>query len=238
VTRRPKDIFQFKHFLVKHDKCAHKVGTDGVLLGAWANAENTKRILDIGTGTGVIALMMAQRTHYDVHIDAIDIAAEDYEQARENFALSRWAERMVAHHTALQSYQAQPYDLIVSNPPFFIDSAKPPLDKRIRARHTETLAPEELLTHSIRLLQPNGKLAIILPPAEGKQLITLANLKGLHCVRTGEFFSRAHKPLERLLLEFQFQNQSLQTDKIILYEKDDIWTDKYRQLTQNFYLKT
>jgi tRNA1Val (adenine37-N6)-methyltransferase len=238
VTRRSKDIFHFKHFLVKHDKCAHKVGTDGVLLGAWANIENPKRILDIGTGTGVIALMMAQRTHQGVHIDAIDIAAEDYEQARENFAISRWSERIIAHHTALQSYQAELFDLIVSNPPFFIDSAKPPLDKRIRARHTETLSPEELVAHSIRLLQPNGKLAIILPPAEGKHFITLAELKGLHCLRIGEFFSRAHKPLERLLLEFQFQNQALQKEKIILYEKDDIWTDKYRQLTQNFYLKT
>jgi tRNA1Val (adenine37-N6)-methyltransferase len=216
---------------------AHKVGTDGVLLGAWVKTENTKRVLDIGTGTGVIALMMAQRTQQDVQIDAIDIAAEDCEQARENFALSSWTERLFAHHTALQSYQAQPYDLIISNPPFFIDSAKPPLDKRIRARHTETLSPEELLTHSIRLLQPCGRLAIILPPAEGKKFITMAELSNLHCVRIGEFFSRAHKPLERILLEFRFQNQEIEKDKIILYEKDNIWTEKYRQLTQNFYLK-
>lgn len=214
------------------------MGTDGVLLGAWANTKGANRILDIGTGTGVIALMLAQRTSDVTHIDALDISTEEYQQANENFQASKWSERLKAHHCAFQNYHAPPYDLIVSNPPFFIDSAKPPDTERVRARHTDTLSPENLLTHASRLLNANGKFGVILPVTEGELFITLAKKFKLHCVRRCEFHSRKHKPAERFLLEFQFLEKPCALEKLVLYVKDEVWTEEYKSLTRDFYLKS
>lgn len=237
MTRRARDTFYFKHFSVKHDKCAHKVGTDGVLLGAWTNVKHAKRILDVGTGTGVIALMLAQRTSEDVHIDAIDLAKEDCDQANENFSASPWQTKLRATHSSLQAYDAPPYDLIVSNPPFFINSAKPPDAERLRARHTETLSLNDLITNAIRLLHKTGRLSVVLPTNEGEYFIAAAREHQFYCIRRCEFYSREHKPLERLLLEFGFQETSCETEKLLLYEKDEIWTEGYKALTRDFYLK-
>jgi len=237
MARKTKDIFRFKQFSVKHDRCAHKVGTDGVLLGAWADVSHANRILDAGTGSGVIALMMAQRSSQQIHIDAIDISEEDVKQARENVAGSPWPNKISVEHFALQQFESDPYDLIVSNPPFFIDSAKPPAEERTRARHTESLPPEELLTHSARLLSPGGKLCIILPVTEGQNLITIAERIGWHCTRLCEFRARHNKPVERLLFQLEQQNQETQKESLILYERDEEWTTDYKNLTRDFYLK-
>lgn len=237
MGRKTKDIFRFKQFSVKHDRCAHKVGTDGVLLGAWADVSHAHRILDVGTGSGVIALMMAQRSSSQTHIDAIDISVEDCWQARENIAESPWPHKISVEHRALQLYQSDPYDLIVSNPPFFIDSAKPPAEERTRARHTESLPPEELLTHARRLLSPKGKLCIILPVTEGQSLISLAESFGYHCTRLCEFRARDTKPVERLLFQLQLNDQEIKKESLILYEYDEAWTTDYKNLTRDFYLK-
>ena len=234
---KTKDIFRFKQFSVKHNRCAHKVGTDGVLLGAWTDVDQANRILDIGTGSGVIALMMAQRSSLQTHIDAIDISEEDCKQARENVADSPWPHKIRVEHSSFQQFESDRYDLIVSNPPFFIDSAKPPAEERTRARHTESLPPEELLTHAKRLLSPKGRLCVILPATEGQSIIALAENQGWHCTRLCEFRARMNKPIERLLFQLELSNQETHKETLILYEYDEVWTTNYKNLTRDFYLK-
>jgi tRNA1Val (adenine37-N6)-methyltransferase len=237
MVRKTKDSFHFKQFSVKHDRCAHKVGTDGVLLGAWVDVDQARRILDIGTGSGVIALMMAQRSPSDTIIEAIDIAKEDCKQASENIAESPWPDKIIVKNVALQIFESDPYDLIVSNPPFFIGSAKPPAPERTRARHTESLPPDELLFHARRLLSIKGKLCIILPVTEGHSMITLAENMGWHCSRLCEFRGRTGKPPERMLVELQLENIELIKESLILHEHGEAWTTEYRNLTRDFYLK-
>ncbi len=154
-------FFQFKQFTIRHDKCAMKVGTDGVLLGAWAGTESCSRILDVGTGTGLIALMLAQRSK--AVVDAIDIEADACLQAQENAESSLFAGRINVFHSDLVDFaQASThlYDLIVSNPPYFVDSLKCPNLQRNTARHTDTLTLEDLLQYSRKLLAPQGRIAL------------------------------------------------------------------------------
>ncbi len=237
MARKAKDIFHFKLFSVKHDRCAHKVGTDGVLLGAWADVHAANRILDVGTGSGVIALMLAQRTLSQTKIDAIDLSLSDCEQAKENVAESPWPEKIKIFHVALQKFESEPYDLIVSNPPFFIDSAKPPAEDRTRARHTEALPSEELLAHAKRLIAPHGKLCAILPVTEAQNFMALAETQGWHCSRVCEFRARANKPPERLLFQLQLEKKEVEKESLILYENGEEWTTAYKNLTRDFYLK-
>ena len=158
--------FKFKQFAVEQDDVAMKVGTDGVLLGAWANTDNAKRILDIGTGTGVIALQMAQRNPV-AQIHAVEIDETAAHRARANFDLSPWAERMNVEQTAVQEFSpAEKFDLIVSNPPYFVDSLLPPDAKRSTARHTHDLSFEELDSAVCQLLADDGLFALILPVTE------------------------------------------------------------------------
>jgi len=237
MTRKTKSVFYFKQFSVKHDRCAHKVGTDGVLLGAWVDVSHTNRILDIGTGSGVIALMLAQRSSTETHIDAIDISQEDCKQARENIAESPWPDKIRIENIAFQKFESEPFDLIVSNPPFFIGSAKPPAEERIRARHTESLPPDELLLHARRLITPQGKLSLILPVTEAQSFIALAESQGWHCSRLCEFRGRASKPPERLLFELQLEKHNLKKESLLLHEQGEAWTTAYKNLTRDFYLK-
>lgn len=236
LSKKPSS-FQFKKFSVQHDRSTHKVGTDGVLLGAWVNTEGCHSILDVGTGSGVIALMMAQRTPPDTRIDAIDINPNDAEQARENVLHSPWPEKIIVHHVRLQEFESHPADLIVSNPPFFKNSAKPPSASRSQARHTDTLSQEELLTHGNRLLAPSGRLAVVLPDAEGRKFVQLAESNGWYCARMCFFHSRESKPAERVLLELTREQKPLHHEKLVLYKGESlVWTDAYRALTGNFYL--
>ncbi len=239
MARNTNDLFRFKQFSVKHDRCAHKVGTDGVLLGAWADVTKTKRILDVGAGSGVIALMLAQRSSPDSLIDAIDISQQDCEQANENVARSPWPKKVTIRNIPFQKFESEPYDLIVSNPPYFIDSAKPPEEERIRARHTESLRQEELLENAKRLLAPSGKLCFILPVTEGQSFLTRASILGWHCTRLCEFRSRSNKPVERLLFQLQLTEYDLIKESLVLYKNEtgEEWTDDYKRLTRDFYLK-
>ena len=236
MARKTQDTFRFKQFSVKHDRCAHKVGTDAVLLGAWVDVIGANRILDIGTGSGVIALMMAQRSA-QAHIDAIDISTQDCQQANENVATSPWPNKIRITTIALQKFKSNPYDLIVSNPPFFIDSAKPPEEVRTRARHTESLPPEELLIAAKHLITPQGKLCLILPVTEALSFIRLAHTSGWHCTRLCEFRARETKPVERLLFQLQLIEQEKKKESLMLYERDEEWTIEYKNLTRDFYLK-
>lgn len=172
--------FQFKKFTVWHDQCAMKVGTDGVLLGAWADTQQSLRILDVGTGTGLIALMLAQRS--EALIDAIDIDPAACLQAETNVRNSPFAERIRVFHTSLEAYQPASdlsYDLIVSNPPYFQHSLKSPDTQRTLARHTDSLSLPDLLRNGHSLLKPDGRLALILPYDQRDHLLACLRKEGL-----------------------------------------------------------
>jgi tRNA1Val (adenine37-N6)-methyltransferase len=237
--RRKKDKqFHFKQFSVRHDRSGMKVGTDGTLLGAWTEVTEANRILDIGTGTGLIALMLAQRTQPHVKIEAIEIDAHACEDAVENFSASSWSDRIVLHSTSLQQFSAtNKFDLIVSNPPFFQNSYKPATEKRTTARHTESLTFQELLTAAQNLLTEIGTLNIILPPTEGLQFISLAESFGFYPSRKWTFRTRPEKPIERLLLEFSRNQSAPEENEILLYSSDEHWSEAYQSLTRDFYLK-
>lgn len=232
------DYFHFKKFSVRHDRSGMKVGTDGALLGAWTDVRQTTQILDIGTGTGLIALMLAQRASESVTIDAVEIENQAYADAQENIAASPWHDRIHLHHTAIQNFNpSTKFDLIVTNPPYFQKSYKPPTAQREMARHTEQLTFDEILILSEKLLTSNGKLNLILPYTEGLQFIDLADHKGLHCSRKWIFRTREGKSIERFLLEFRWEKKDPDEGEILLYSSGDEWSVGYKDLMREFYLK-
>jgi len=229
--------FRFKQFVVHHDRATHKVGTDAVLLGAWVNTTGVQSALDIGTGSGVIALMVAQRTSSLAKIDAVDIEQNNFLQAAENIAGSPWPEKIRVHHATVQEFfPQQKFDLIVSNPPYFVNSLLPVGSQRRKARHTTSLSYNELLTAVKRLLMPSGKFGVILPTSEGDQFQSIAMEFGLYCSRRLAFFSRKQKPQERWLVEFTFTPADPFTETLVLYHEGNKWSDEYKTLTGDFYL--
>ena len=264
--------FRFKQFTVWHDRCAMKVGTDGVLLGAWcplpiANtpspitnnqspiANPPYRVLDIGTGSGLIALMLAQRLSSQspianrqspiannqspiAHIDAIDIDANAVAQAQGNFALSPWGNMLHAHHSTLQDWQAKEYDLIVSNPPYFQASLKNPNQQRATARHTDSLNYEELIAHAARLLNDTGVLALILPIEAESEIRTLAEHNRLYPTHITHIHSKPNKPAKRLLIALSKQEQSEEPLIRTFYIESESAprSPEYQDLTRDFYL--
>ena len=230
--------FKFKQFTIHHDRCSMKVGTDAVLLGAWVNVLNAKNILEVGTGSGVISLMLAQRTLPDAKIDAIEIDDDDARQAQENIARSLWREKIKVHHQRLQTFiSPNAFDLILSNPPYFINSQLPPSSKRSQARHTGSLSYSELINSAAKLLNTSGRLAVVLPFEEGKQFQIVAKENNFHVARQLAFFSRQGKPQERWLFEFSFTPQVLITESLILHGNGETWSTDYKRLTKDFYLK-
>lgn len=236
--RKKNNLFHFKKFSVRHDRSGMKVGTDGVLLGAWADVNQATHILDIGTGTGVIALMLAQRTASDVKIEAIEIDLSAFEDAAENFNSSPWKDCLSLHHGSVQNFIAsKQFDLIISNPPFFQSSFKPPNAQRVAARHTENLSFQEILNTVEKLLSEKGKLNVVLPYTEGLQFIALAEENNLHCSRKWSFRTREEKPIERWLLEFSRIKINPEENEILLYRSGEEWSIAYQNLTRDFYLK-
>ncbi|HEY5744740.1 MAG TPA: methyltransferase [Chryseolinea sp.] len=235
-----KTHFQFKQFEVQHDRSTMKVGTDAVLLGAWAHVANANRILDIGTGSGIIALMAAQRTAPSTQIDAVEMEGQDAAQAADNFSASPWSERLHIHITPIQEFTPLPpsvYDVILTNPPYFINSQEPPNKRRHEARHTVTLDHAALLAAAGRLLHPQGTFNVVLPYTEGLQFIALAQEHGFFCSRQYSFRTREGKPIERWLLEFSRKERATETGEILLYREKLEWSDSYVELTRDFYLK-
>ncbi|MBS1507414.1 MAG: methyltransferase [Bacteroidetes bacterium] len=228
--------FRFKKFSVAHHRSAMKVGTDAVLLGAWVNVGEAHRILDVGTGCGIIALMLAQRSDASF-IDAIDVQKEDATEANENCKRSPWAARLCVTENSLQEFNpGYSYDLIVSNPPYFSKSLLPPSAHRTRTRHTHQLSFEELIFHARRLLRESGRLAVVLPYSEGLDFKSLAHQKGFHLARQLAFFSRKEKPQERWLFEFVLAAEPLREETLTLYSDGDTKSEEYIRLTRDFYL--
>lgn len=233
--------FQFKQFTVWHDKCAMKVGTDAVLLGAWADITNSKSILDVGTGTGIIALMLAQRGMGV--IDAIDIDADACAQAKENVMASPFSDRINVIHAACTEYTAsgnerKVYDLIVSNPPYFVNSLKCPDSKRSTARHTDSLPLSELIGNTCPLLSPNGRIALILPYKQKEEVKSLAQKNMLFVSRQTDVIPVRGAQPKRLLIELShIESEETIHDTLTLEERERQRTPEYITLTRDFYLK-
>jgi tRNA1Val (adenine37-N6)-methyltransferase len=231
--------FSFKQFTVFHDKCAMKVGTDGVLLGGYADVENTETILDIGTGSGLIALMLAQRSV--AHITAIDIDKDAVSQALLNVANSPWPNRIQVIESSLVNFEksnADKFDLIVSNPPFFNNSLRTPNVSRTLARHAEVDFHHEICNAAMNLLNPNGKLVVILPVAEGDLFVAYAQQIGLHCTQYVQVFPTPTAAAKRLLLEFSMQQCICNhTSLVIESGTRHKYSPEFSKMLQDFYLK-
>ena len=227
-------IFRFKQFSVAHDKCAMKVNTDGVLLGAWTDPDGAKQILDIGTGTGVIALVLAQKTP-GAKIDAIDIDEGAALQAKENFAASPWSDRLHAIHSSLQNYTTdKKYDLIISNPPYFVNDYNPGMNI---AKHTLTLSHTELVSGINRLLTGTGTAMITLPAFRIPKFTLLLQNEKLFITHITEVSSIQGKPPYLALVELGRTEQNHSKTSIAIWTESGKFTSGYRARTQDFYLK-
>lgn len=236
--------FRFKQFAVEQNRCAMKVGTDGILLGAWAQAEQSERILDIGTGTGLIALILAQRFP-NAMIDAVELEKNAAEQAAKNFSASPWRDRLSLHHQSIQSFTASglhdnAYSLIVSNPPWFADSLKSKEISRNLARHTDSLSSDDLLNSVRILLGDSGRFAVVLPFGDLTPFILSASERNLFCHRQCHVRSKPGMLPHRVLLEFETPavgSSVIHQELIIENEQHHDYTEPFRELTRELYLR-
>lgn len=229
--------FQFKQFTVHHDLCAMKVGTDGVLLGAWAPCETATKVLDIGTGSGLIALMLAQRSQ--ASITAIDIDEGAIKQAEINLGASPWSSRMRVIHASLQEFcQQSPgkFDLIVSNPPYFINALKSGQTPRDCARHADTLPLETLMHCTAQLLSPSGKASFVFPADSADQLEDIAWEEDLHLTHRTDVSNNEDGKPKRVLMTFCFSRTPIIRNQLVLRDKNNKYTDAFKALCGDFYL--
>ncbi|PKP13134.1 MAG: tRNA (adenine-N(6)-)-methyltransferase [Bacteroidetes bacterium HGW-Bacteroidetes-3] len=232
--------FQFKQFSIQQDKTAMKVGTDGVLLGAWANLDfNPSRMLDIGAGTGLIALMMAQRSDAEI-IDAIELNDAAYEQTVENFENSDWGDRLFCYHASLAEFTDEiedKYDFIISNPPFYTSTYKELSKERAMARHAESLTYNDLLESTSKLLSENGNCAFIIPFEEAENFIKIAEKNKLYPNRITSVKGAINSAVKRSLLQFSFLKTETNFSELTLELSRHNYTEEYKNLVQDFYLK-
>jgi tRNA1Val (adenine37-N6)-methyltransferase len=230
--------FVFKKFEIKQDKCAMKVGTDAVLLGSWSDAKNANSILDIGTGTGILALMLAQKS--SAKITAIDIDNDSYLQAKENVQNSIWSANIVVKNISIQDFVISndaKHDVIITNPPYFTDAFKAKETSRNNARHTDELPFEVLINCVCKLLSPNGFFYIILPYSEAKFFMSLARTNGLFLLKSTRVKTKIEKEPKRLLMKYSFTQSTHEEDEIVI-ENDERhnYTKEYIELTKDYYL--
>lgn len=235
----PNSAFAFKQFNVKQDKCAMKVGTDAVLLGSWIQPNGSTHILDIGTGTGVIALMLAQKTN--ASIVGIDIDVNATQQAQENVDESKFKNSITLFNTSFQDYvktTSLKFQLIVSNPPFFEQSLKSSDEKRSNARHADVLPFDELLEGVIKVLDETGKFCLILPTLEADKFRNMAQKKGLYLSKLLRVKSRVDKDTDkRHLMQFEFKPTEFSEETIAIEEDQrHSYTQAYKELTKAYYL--
>lgn len=238
----PNAWFQFKQFKIVQDKCAMKVGTDGVLLGAWAPVHGVESILDVGSGTGLIALMLAQRVP-DASITAVEIDKMACLQSMENIHQSPWSDRMEVVHDDFKQFSRRdmaPFDLIVSNPPYFVDSKPSFVEARNMARHTIHLNHKELVEGAVRLLKPRGQLAIVLPTENYQLFSDLALRSGLFELRRLNVYPTPQKPASRILsLWSRYLAHPCEMEEMVLEENGrHKYSAEYLALTRDFYLKS
>ena len=242
-------VFKFKRFEVVNERSAMKVNTDGVLLGALMTILPTDRtLLDIGTGTGTIALMAAQRLsqcgicHADRsaenRVDAIDIDEASAEEAAANFRNSPWSEVLHAYHTSLDDFASdRKYDLVFSNPPYFEDSLNAPEERRNNARHTSTgLSYREILDFASQRLTDNGRVAFVLPAETEAALCRHARMNGLHLFRIVRVRTVPRKEPSRIIAEFSRMRKDTSEDTVLTIQNEGKYTEEYLSLMRDFYL--
>lgn len=227
-------FFRFKQFEVRHDRCAMKVGTDGVLLGAWVDVTRSRQVLDIGTGSGLIALMIAQRC--DAQITGIDIDADAVGQACENADASPWSERIHISRADVAEYNEGKYDTIVSNPPFFCEQVHCPDRQRNAARHTESLTFECLLDAVKRLLTDDGSFSVIIPAGLIGSFTTSAAERHLYASRRTDVLTKPGVPPKRVLLTFCRSVRACDTDNLVIESSPRTYSPEFIQLIKDFYL--
>jgi len=234
--------FKFKQFSIDQDRCAMKIGTDGVLLGAWSSLDhNPASILDIGTGTGLIALMLAQRSGAEL-IDALEIEENAYEQSVENFEKSDWGDRLFCYHAAFDEFveemqEEEKYDLIISNPPFYSEDYKTGNEKRDQARFAEALPLTELIEGASLLLSENGRFDIIIPFSEESNALNIAKEHSLFPNRVTRVKGTESSPVKRSLISFGFGETETEIDELVLEISRHNYTEEFKDLVKDFYLK-
>lgn len=231
-------FFRFKQFTVTHEQSTMKVGTDGVLLGSWAELENAGQILDVGTGCGIIAIMAAQRSM--AMIDAIDIDKHSVDEAGANFSRSPWPERLKAIQAVFNDFAFstdKKYDVILCNPPFFVHSLLSPRPSRNLARHQHSLSLSDLFEGSKKLLKPGGHLDFIIPADRQAEAENLLNQKQLNIQRKTIVHPIPEKMASRVLIQAGFTVKNFTEEKLIIEDgKRGQYTEQYKQLTADFYL--
>jgi tRNA1Val (adenine37-N6)-methyltransferase len=233
--------FTFKQFTIEQDNCAMKVGTDGVLLGAWSPIpKNTFSVLDIGAGTGLLSLILAQRTEAE-QIDAIEIDEKAYEQCVENFENSKWADRLFCYHAGLDEFleemEDESFDLIISNPPFYTDDYKSENKSRDLARFEDALPFDELIESAANLLSEFGIFSVIIPFKEEDKFIALAKEFQLFPFKITRVKGTPTSEIKRSLLAFTWDEQITITDELVIEIERHQYTPEYIELTKEFYLK-
>lgn len=232
--------FQFKEFTVYQDRCAMKVGTDGVLLGAWTSLDHQpETILDVGSGTGLIALQLAQRSVAET-IDAIELDENAYEQCVANFEGSPWADRLFCYHAGFDEFVDEiedQYDLIVSNPPFYSEEVASGDVSRDQARQNSSLPFDELMEGVAKLLSEHGRFSVIVPFKEEGNMLDMASRNQLYPQRITRVKGNAQVEYKRSLMVFGFEKMEAQMDELIIETERHQYTDAYIKLTEAFYLK-
>lgn len=232
--------FKFKQFTVEQDRCAMKIGTDGVLLGAWVSVKNKPfSILDIGAGTGIIALQLAQRSNAEM-VDAIEIDENAYEQCVDNFENSPWGDRLFCYHASLEEFVEDiegKYDIVISNPPFYSEDYKTTDKSRDTARFTDALPFDELIESVSRLLSDEGIFVVIIPRKEEEKFIKMASEVNLFPNRICRVRGTETSEEKRSLLEFSFEKNSLKLENLTIENSRRNYTEEYTKLVQDFYLK-
>jgi tRNA1Val (adenine37-N6)-methyltransferase len=241
--------FKFKQFTVEQDRCAMKIGTDGILLGAWVSLKDPYSILDIGAGTGIIALMMAQRSTAEL-IDAIEIDDDAYEQCVDNFENSHWGDRLFCYHASLDEFaeemQEEKYDLIISNPPFYeaplsLESSKTEENSisgsRKNARFYDSLPFEDLLEYTSTLLSDEGEFAVIVPFSEENKFLEIAREVNLFPNRITRVRGTIDSAIKRSLMQFSFSQRKVQENELVIEITRHEYTADYIELVKDFYLK-
>ncbi|MBV2246375.1 MAG: methyltransferase [Lentimicrobium sp.] len=230
--------FTFKQFTVDDSNCPMKVGTDAVLLGAWADFKGAKTLLDIGTGCGILALMAAQRS--EAYITAIDVHDEAIQRATLNFLNTLWGKRLNAEVVDFMDFaltDALKYDYIISNPPFFSRSLKAPSPDRNLARHNDNSLPfKHLISGASRLLCKSGRFGLVLPAIQAEPFIVMIKAVGLKVVRRLNVQPYPDAAPNRVLLEFSSIYQPVHTGELAIRERSGNYTDSYQKLTRDFYL--
>ena len=252
MPRIPTPFFRFKQFTVWHDRSALRVCTEACILGAYAEVTEVTNALDIGTGTGLLALMMAQR-NTKMRIDAVEIDAQNVEQAADNIGKSPFAKQIAVHQAAIQDWRKQEtphsslltpeflpysshYDLIISNPPFFDKHLLSPREERNRALHTETLSLGDLALSVARLLADTGRFVVLLPPFETQRLTDFLASLGLYPTRQLHLFSRQGKPVFRKITTFERKKAESFIETLYIHDSDGKYSDDFRTLLKEYYL--